>query len=136
MKWFYMTQWRQTMTASVDKLPEQARVLTKAVLNVAHFYELSGKDLSEIIGISEASISRLGQGKKLLSPDNKEGEMAILLIRVYRSLNALLGNNHTKAKLWLHSDNHYLHQKPIELLKTIPGLVAVLNYLDAMRGKL
>lgn len=124
------------MTTSVDKLPEQARVLTKAVLNVAHFYALSGKDISDIIGISEAGVSRLGHGKKLLAPDTKEGEMAILLIRVYRSLNALLGNNHTKAKLWLHNHNHYLQQKPIELLKTIPGLVAVLNYLDAMRGKL
>lgn len=124
------------MNLSASKLPEQARVLTKAVLNVAHFYHLSGKDVSDIIGISEASVSRLGQGKKLLAPDTKEGEMAILLIRVYRSLNALLGNDHTKAKLWLNNHNHYLQKKPLELLKTIPGLVAVLNYLDAMRGKL
>lgn len=124
------------MSVSVDKMPEQARVLTKAVLNVAKFYALTGKDMSDIIGISEASMSRLGHGKKWISPDSKEGEMAILLIRVYRSLNALLGNHHTKARLWLQSYNHYLQQKPIELLKTISGLVAVLNYLDAMRGKL
>lgn len=124
------------MTVSVDKMPEQARVLTKAVLNVARFYALTGKDLSDIIGISEASVSRLGHGKKWITPDSKEGEMAILLIRVYRSLNALLGNHHTKAKLWLQSHNHYLRQKPIDLLKTVSGLVAVLNYLDAMRGKL
>jgi uncharacterized protein (DUF2384 family) len=124
------------MNASTNQLPEQARVLTKALLNVAHFYHLTGKEVGDIIGISEASVSRLGQGKKLLAPDTKEGEMAILLIRVYRSLNALLGNDHTKAKLWLNSQNHYLQKKPIELLKTIPGLVAVLNYLDAMRGKL
>lgn len=124
------------MNASAKNIPERSRVLTKAVLNVAHFYDLSGKDLGEIIGISEAGVSRLGQGKKLLSPDSKEGEMAILLVRVYRSLNALLGNDHHKAKLWLHSHNHYLQNKPINLLKTIPGLIAVLNYLDAMRGKL
>lgn len=124
------------MTASTNHLPEQARVLTKAILNVARFYDLSGKELSDIIGISEASITRLSQGKKWLSPDTKEGEMAVLLIRVYRSLNALLGNDHPKAKLWLQSHNHYFSEKPIELLKTIPGLVGVLNYLDAMRGKL
>lgn len=124
------------MTAATNHLPEQARVLTKALLNVARFYELTGKDLSDIIGISEASVSRLSQGKKWLSPDTKEGEMAILLIRIYRSLNALLGNDHHKAKLWLQSNNHYFHAKPIELLKNIPGLVSVLNYLDAMRGKL
>lgn len=124
------------MSISANKAPQQARVLTKAILNVAHFYDLSGKDLSEMIGISEASITRLGQGKKFLTPDTKEGEMALLLIRIYRSLNALIGNNHSKAKLWLRSYNRYLQHKPIELLKTIPGLIAVLNYLDAMRGKL
>lgn len=124
------------MNASTNPMPEQARVLIKALLNVAHFYDLTGKDIGDIIGMSEASVTRLGQGKKRLDPATKEGEMAILLIRVYRSLNALLGNDHTKAKLWLNSQNHYLQNKPIALLKTIPGLIAVLNYLDAMRGKL
>ncbi len=116
--------------------PEKERVLTKALLNLAHFYQFSGKDLSDIMGMSEASVSRLNQGKKWISPDSKEGEMALLLIRIYRSLNALLGNHHDKAKLWLNSHNHYLQNTPLALMKTIPGLVAVLNYLDAMRGKL
>lgn len=124
------------MNASTHPLSEQAQVLTKAVLNVARFYELTGKELSDIIGISEASISRLNQGKKFIAPNTKEGEMAILLIRIYRSLNALLGNDHHKARLWLQNHNHYFREKPLELLKTIPGLVSVLNYLDAMRGKL
>ena len=124
------------MNPYITPSPQQAQVLTKAVLNVARFYDLSGKDLSDIMGISEASISRLHQGKKVIAPDSKEGEMAILLIRVYRSLNALLGNNHQKAKLWLQSHNHYFRETPFKLLKSISGLVAVLNYLDAMRGKL
>lgn len=111
-------------------------VLTKAICNLSNFYSLSGKDLSKIIGISEASASRISQGKKLISPHTKEGEMALLLLRIYRSLNAMVGNNHEKAKLWLHSQNKYFRNKPIEEIKTIPGLISVLNYLDAMRGKL
>lgn len=114
---------------------EKELVLTKAVLNMAHFYGLTGKDLSAIIGMSEASTSRLHQGKKLLSPNTKEGEMALLLLRVYRSLNALVGNNHEKAKAWLTSANRNFDQNPIEKLKTVCGLVEVVNYLDAMRGK-
>ena len=110
-------------------------VLTKAVLNMANFYGLTGKDLSAIIGMSEASTSRLHQGKKWLSPYTKEGEMALLLLRVYRSLNALVGNNHEKAKAWLTSANRNFDQHPIEKLKTVCGLVEVVNYLDAMRGK-
>lgn len=119
-----------------NKMLEKERVLTKAVLNIANFYELTGKDLSHIIGISESSATRLNQGKKMLSPNTKEGEMALLLLRIYRSLNTLVGNNHLKAKAWLNSSNTYFGEKPIERIKTISGLVEVVNYLDAMRGKI
>lgn len=127
---------RMMMKPVLQATQQKEEVLTKALLNLARFYDLSGKDLSAIIGISEASASRLNQGKKLISPDSKEGEMVLLLLRVYRSLNALLGNDHLKAKQWLHSTNHYFKQKPIEQLKTVAGLVDVVRYLDAMRGKL
>ncbi len=114
---------------------EQERVLTKAIRNMAEFYGISGKELSKIIGISEATTTRINQGKKLLSPESKEGEMALLLLRLYRSLNAIVGNNHTKAKAWLNSENNYFRAKPIERIRTVAGLVEVVNYLDAMRGK-
>ncbi|MFT4057912.1 MAG: DUF2384 domain-containing protein [Legionella sp.] len=124
------------MKASLNKHQERERVLTKAILNLADFYDLSGKDLSDIIGISESTTTRLHQGKKLISPDTKEGEMALLLLRVYRGLNSLIGNNHNKAKIWLNSFNHYFHEHPLKHMKTVSGLVDVVNYLDAMRGKL
>lgn len=128
---------RCKMKTSNNRLHHQEEnVLTKAVRNLAKFYSLTGKDLSKIIGISESSASRISQGTKLISPHTKEGEMALLLLRVYRSLNAMVGNNHEKAKLWLNSQNKYFRNTPIEEMKTIPGLIGVLNYLDAMRGKL
>jgi len=124
------------MKAANNTFQQEEHVLTKAISNLAKFYSLTGKDLSKIIGISESSASRISQGTKLISPHTKEGEMALLLLRIYRSLNAMVGNNHEKAKLWLNSQNKYFGNKPIEELKTIPGLINVLNYLDAMRGKL
>lgn len=124
------------MKTSTDVHHEKEKVLTKALIHLCEFYGFSGKELSTFIGVSEATITRLHQGKKFISPDSKEGELALLLIRIYRSLNALVGNHHEKAKAWLHSQNHYFNNKPIESMKTIPGLVSVLNYLDAMRGKL
>lgn len=112
-------------------------VLTKAILRLAQFLELSGKDLSETLGISEATVTRLHQGKKFIHPHCKEGEMALLLLRIYRSLNALVGNHHDKAKLWLHAPNHAFQlQTPLNHMKNISGLVEVAQYLDAMRGKL
>lgn len=118
------------------KSQQQEIVLNKSICNLARLYDFSGKDLSEIIGISEASVTRLHQGKKTLSLDTKEGEIAILLVRIYRSLNAMVGNNHDKAKAWLNHHNQYFQAKPIQCLKSISGLMTVLNYLDAMRGKL
>lgn len=124
------------MNTLKNKQHQNDLVLTKALCNLSKGYALTGKDLSEIIGISESTASRLNQGKKLISPRTKEGELALLLVRVYRSLNAMLANNHEKARLWLNSHNHYFDKKPIDELKTIPGLIAVISYLDAMRGKL
>ncbi len=124
------------MRTSENNQVQKNLVLTKAICNVAKFYSLAGKDLSDIIGLSESSVSRVIQGTKSIKPDTKEGEMALLLVRIYRSLNAMVGNNHEKAKAWLNSFNTYFQNKPIEEIKTITGLVSVLHYLDAMRGKL
>lgn len=124
------------MKSSLKIDHQKELVLTKAVLKLADFYGLTGKDLHSIIGISESTVTRLNQGKARISPATKEGEIALLLLRVYRGLNSLIGNNHEKAKLWLNSHNKYFKQKPIDQLKTITGLVEVVSYIDAMRGKL
>lgn len=110
-------------------------VLTKALISLASFYNIKGKELSQIIGISESSATRLFKGSKLISEQSKEGELALLLIRLYRSLNALVGNDPAKAQAWLNSSNRYFSNKPIHHIKRIEGLVDVVNYLDSMRGK-
>ena len=110
-------------------------VLTKALLNLASFYAIQGKDLACIIGISEASATRLAKGKRLISEKTKEGELALLLIRLYRSLNALVGNDAVKAKLWLNSSNRYFsHTTPMECIKRIEGLIEVVNYLGSIQN--
>ncbi len=124
------------MKTSLNHDHQKDRVLTKAILNLANFYDLTGKDLHQIIGISESTITRLNQGKAFISPTTKEGEIALLLLRVYRGLNSLMGTNHDKAKLWLNSYNKYFNKKPIDQLKSLTGLVDVVSYIDAMRGKL
>ena len=124
------------MKTSLKNDHQKELVLTKAILKLADFYNLTGKDLHHIIGVSESTITRLSQGKAYISPTTKEGEIALLLLRVYRGLNSLIGTNHEKAKLWLNSYNKYFKKKPIDQLKTITGLVEVVSYIDAMRGKL
>lgn len=115
--------------------PSPAPVLAKATLSAAQRLGLNGKELAEIIGTSEASISRL-KGARGLDPQRKEGELALLFLRLYRSLDALVGGDDTKARDWLHATNNHLRGAPAERIRTVEGLVDVVQYLDAMRGRL
>jgi transcriptional regulator with XRE-family HTH domain len=116
---------------------EPAAVLTRALLRTASSLGLSQKDTARIIGVSTASMSRVAAGERTLAPDSKEGELALLLIRLFRSLDALVGGKEEDARAWLHASNSHLGGGvPAARVQTIEGLVHVAEYLDAMRGKL
>jgi hypothetical protein len=114
--------------------PAPDLVLTRAVLRAAELLELSGAALARTLGVSEASVSRLVSGARTIDPQSKEGELALLIVRVYRSLDALVGTDAGQRKAWLHSPNRGLNGKPAELIQSAAGLVAVVAYLDAMRA--
>ena len=112
-----------------------ATVLTKAVLRAARALGVTQKRLAAILGASEASVSRLGRTKHL-DPDTKEGELALLFLRLYRSLDTLVGGDADKARAWLWADNSHLGGVPAQRIATVSGLVDAVSYLDALRGKL
>jgi len=115
--------------------PDAAVVLTKALLRAADRLALRQRDLAAILGSSEASVSRLNQERRL-DPASKEGELALLFLRAYRSLDALVGGDAAGAREWLHADNTHVGGIPAERIRTVEGLVDVVRYLDAMRGTL
>ena len=115
--------------------PSAEAVLTKATRRAAEHLGLSQKELAKILGVSEATVSRLGTGKTL-EPDKKEGELALLFLRIYRSLDALVGGSEEKARAWFSAQNAHIGGVPRERVQTAEGLVHVAQYLDAMRGKL
>jgi hypothetical protein len=115
--------------------PEPAAVLAKATLAAAERLGLRSRQLSAVIGSSEASVSRLRSGRGL-DPASKEGELALLFLRLYRSLDALVGGDDARARDWLHAENDHLRGVPAERIHTVEGLVDVVQYLDAMRGRL
>ncbi len=121
--------------ATAERQARAAQVLTKAVLRAAGILELSQKELAGIIGVSAATLSRIAGGQKSLLPQSKEGELALLFVRAFRSLDALLGGDEANARTWLRSENLYLAGVPAELMQSVRGLVDVADYLDAMRGK-
>lgn len=120
---------------SVASHPGPGTVLVKATLRAAALLGLTGAALGKIIGLSEATVSRLGAGGRSIKPGTKEGELAALLVRVYRSLDALVGNDEKQRLRWLASYNDALGGVPEELMQSVQGLVRVTAYLDGMRAK-
>jgi hypothetical protein len=115
--------------------PEPASVLAKAALAAAERLGLRHKQLGMIIGASEASVSRLRSGRGL-DPEKKEGELALLFLRLFRSLDALVGGDDEKARNWLHAANDHIGGVPAARIRTVEGLIDVVQYLDAMRGRI
>ena len=119
------------VTATAD---ERARVLGKAVVRAAAALGLNGPDLAAVLGVSTASVSRLPDGKYLLS--GKPFELAACLVRVFRSLDAIVHGDGAAMKAWMRGPNSHLHAIPREEVKTAQGLVRVMAYLDATRAPL
>lgn len=109
-------------------------VLAKATARSAELLGLSGVALSRVIGVSEPTVSRVIHGVRPLHPDSKEGELAALLVRVFRSLDALVGNDDQKRVAWMRSHNKALAGVPAKMIEKAEGLVATLSYLDGMRA--
>lgn len=114
--------------------PDPGAVLTKAVLRATNLLGLSSAALARVLGVSEASVSRLATGARTIDPESKEGELALILVRVYRSLDALVGTDDAQRKAWMEGYNRALNGRPRELIQRADGLVAVVSYLDAMRA--
>ncbi len=114
--------------------PDQAAVLTKAVLRAAEQLGVSAKALSSVIGVSEATLSRMKKGNYKLEAATKPFELAVLFVRLFRSLDAIAGGDAKVACSWLNNNNEILDGRPVEKIRTIAGLMDVIAYLDARRA--
>jgi Protein of unknown function (DUF2384) len=109
-------------------------VATKAVLRAAGRLGVSNKALGRIIGVSEATVSRMGSGSYALTAGDKPFELAVLFIRLFRALDAIADGDEAVASAWLRNENVALGGMPIAQIQTVSGLVHVLGYLDARRA--
>ena len=108
--------------------------VTKAILRAADRLGISNKVVGSIVGLSEATVSRMGSGGYVLRPGDKPFELSVLFIRLYRSLDAITGGDETVARSWLRNDNAALGARPLTLVQTVQGMVNVIAYLDARRA--
>jgi hypothetical protein len=111
----------------------KTQVVAKALINLKEELCLSSESIGQIIGADASTVFRIG--KNMDMKENKVFEGALLLIRAYRSLFALLGGDKAAMIHWLTTANKDFDEKrPIDFMKSLVGLVEVAQYLDAMRG--
>jgi Protein of unknown function (DUF2384) len=111
----------------------ESEVATKAVLRAAGRLGISNKALGRIIGLSEATVSRMGSGAYALTPGDKAFELSVLFVRLFRALDTIAGGDERVASAWRKNDNSALGGTPLGLIQTVSGLIHVLGYLDARR---
>ena len=119
------------MSTLAARQPDAAETLTKAFLNAGKALGLTQDDLSAVIGRNRTLFHRGG-----VDPNSKAGELALLLVRVYRSLYALVGGKKADLKHWMRTPNRHTGGIPAEQIKSVSGLVRVVEYLDAIRGRI
>ena len=119
-----------------ESTPEPRRVLTGAVLRASALLDITQSTLAQILGLSPSTVSRMAHGTYTLDQQKKEWELGALFVRLFRSLDALIGSNDSAARAWLSGENSGLTGRPIDLIRSTEGLVRVVQYLDAARGRI
>jgi hypothetical protein len=120
------------MMSSPEHRPHAALVLSKATRRAAEQPGLSDADLVEVLSVSTSSIDQLVAEQRVIDPASKEGQLAAILTRICRALDALLGDAMRHSQ-WMQSHTTALNGKAIDLIKTPAGITHTLDYLDSIQ---
>ena len=122
------------MSAFLKQPVDKKVVLAKALINVAEQLDLKQAQVAAILGVHRTAISRLKNNPEL-DPASKQGELALLLIRMHRALYALTGGDTEWIRHFMNTPNRVTGGIPVQQIESISGLVTVLQFVDAIRGK-
>lgn len=123
------------MAALATPQTDRATALTEAIVRIAGFWALSNTKLGAILGLSAPTVSRLKRGTSGLDSASKSFEAGKFLLRLFRSLDAMLGSDDIAARSWLDTVNLDLAARPIDKLDTMRGLIEVCDYVDSYRAR-
>ncbi len=115
---------------------QPAQVLSRATVRAARFLGIAQGELALVIGVSGATLSRIANGTRQLEAGSKPWQLAALFVRLFRSLDAIVGSDDEAARAWLRSDNSALGGVPLTLIREPAGLVRTVDYLDAARARI
>ena len=113
---------------------KEPSVLTSATVRAAERLQIKNAALARILGVSDSTVSRMRNKALFLERGDKPFELAILFVRLYRSLDSIMAGDDAVTANWLRNKNTVLNGVPLELIQSVSGLVDVIAYLDARRA--
>ena len=114
--------------------PREGQILSKAVARAAALLDVDDDGLSTILGVPGAVLPRMRDGLYGFEPGTRGFDAAVLFVRLFRSLDAIVGGNTDLARAWLRNHNTAFDASPLEKIKNDVGLSEVVDYLDAQRA--
>jgi hypothetical protein len=124
-----------TLERALVNKERESRVLGEAVSQAAANWRLRNDVLGRMLGISRTSALRLRNGEFTLKRGEPPFELAQYFVRVFRSLDSVMGSDDAASISWLRSHNLDLDGRPLDLMQSITGLFRVAEYIDGYRAK-
>ena len=100
----------------------------------AEYWQLTNEGLGDVLGLSGSTVSRLRNGAWQFQAGSKSFELAQYLVRLFRSLDSLMGSDDAASRSWLQAENPELGARPLDLIMSIRGLMTVADYVDDYRA--
>lgn len=120
------------MTSEPNSGPSAMAVLSRATLKAAECLGLSHAELAQFLGISESSVSQLVASERFIDPRGQEGGLALMLLQIFRALDALVGSDADARITWMNAYNKAIGDLPRHAIQTRSGLKHTLAYLNSL----
>ena len=122
----------QTKPSETTSSVNENVLLRKALQRAGEELGLTAQETAQAIGKSRTFFEQSrAQGR--IDPHTRQ--MIALVLRLHRSLSALVGDDTTLMRHWLDTGNRHTRGIPRQQLQNPVQLVEMVQYLDAMRGR-
>jgi hypothetical protein len=125
-----------SQASDLSRTEAEAQVVARAAIRAAALLDIPNTVLAKVLGVSEASISRMRAGRFSLEQSPKAFELSVLFLRLFRGLDAIVGGDTAAARSWLRAENTALRGTPITLIQSVTGLTQTVQYVDARRARI
>ena len=111
---------------------DEGLVLRRALQSAGEELGLSAQETARAIGKSRTFFEQ-ARAQSRIDPHTRQ--MIALVLRLHRSLSALVGDDTELMRHWIDTANRHTGGIPRQQLQDPEQLVELVQYLDAMRGR-